>query len=86
MSDVPQTRLYLCYGLTTLAVVVIVYLSPFWPFQFWTNQHWLAQVGLHPRGDMITRWARQAGIAPFAILIWAAVSLVMLELAQKVRR
>lgn len=86
MSDAPQPRLYICYAVTLLCVPVILYLSPFWPFQLWTNQHWLAQWGLHPRGDMIARWARQWGVGPFGLLLWAGVSLVLLELAQRIKR
>lgn len=87
MSDAAApTRLVLCAVVTVLCVPVILYLSPWWPFQFWTNQHWLADWGLHPRGNMITRWARQLGVGPFAILIWAAVALGLLELAQRIRR
>ena len=86
MSEAHPGKLYQCCAVTILCVPVILYLSPFWPFQFWTNQHWLAEWGLHPRGNMITRWARQLGIAPFSLLIWAAVSLLLLELAQRIRR
>ena len=85
-DDAPTGRLILCFIVTLFCVPVILYLSPFWPFQLWTNQHWLADLGLHPRGNMITRWSRQLGVGPFAILIWGAVSLVLLELAQKIRR
>ena len=87
MSDAaPQQRLILCYVFTAACIPVILYLSPWGPFQLWTNQHWLADWGLHPRGNMVTRWARAWGVGPFAILIWAAVSLALLELAQRIRR
>lgn len=85
-AEQPSKRLILCVLFTGLCVPLILYLSPWWPFQFWSNQHWLADMGLHPRGNMITRWARQLGVGPFAILIWAAVSLVLLEVAQRIRR
>lgn len=85
-GDTPQTRLIFCAVVTALLVPVILYLSPWWPFQLWTGQHWLADWGLHPRGNMITRWARQWGIGPFGILLWAFVSLLLLELAQRIRR
>ncbi|MEM6588409.1 MAG: hypothetical protein AAF641_08185 [Pseudomonadota bacterium] len=86
MSDEAPTRLIICAVFTALCVPVILYLSPWWPFQLWTNQHWLAEWGLHPRGNMINRWVRGWGLGPFAILIWAAVSLFLLELAQRIRR
>lgn len=86
MSDEIQPRLILCFVVTALCVPVILYLSPWWPFQLWTNQHLLVDWGLHPRGNMISRWLRPWGLGPFAILVWAAVSLLMLELAQRIRR
>mgnify|MGYP001794506552 CR=1 FL=1 len=85
-EELPQGKMILCFVFTIACLPVILYLSPWWPFQFWTNQHWLAEWGLHPRGNMITLWARQLGVGPFALLIWAAVSLALLEVAQRIRR
>lgn len=75
---------------TALATVIVVciavalfYISRFWPFDLWTRQSWLAQLGLRPQGGLLQVWLRGTPFAQFELIIWAVASFVVLSWTEK---
>lgn len=75
---------------TALSVLVVVavaialfYISRFWPFDLWTRQSWLAQIGLRPQGALLQSWLRGTSFAQFELLIWVAASFLILSWTEK---
>lgn len=75
---------------TALAVVLVLcvtvalfYVSRFWPFDLWSRQSWLAQIGLRPQGGMLQVWLRGTNFSQFELLIWGAASFLILSWTEK---
>jgi len=69
--------------LVLCVAVVLFYLSRFWPFDLWTRQSWLAQVGLRPQGGLLQLWLRGTGFAQFELIIWGVASFLILSITEK---
>ena len=50
--------------------IIFLYLSRFWLFDLWGREGLFGIRELRPRGDLLTRWMRQLGLAPFTLIVW----------------
>lgn len=71
-------------GLALAAMVgaILLYLSPFWPFELWDNEGLFGIRDLRPGGDLLSRWLRGTLVAPFDILIWVVIVFLSLTWLQ----
>lgn len=76
-------RYFLAIILVVVVSVVLLYLSMFWPFEFWARRSFLGEMGLRPGGDMIGFWLRGTPFAQFDLLIWIVGSFLSLTVTEK---
>lgn len=69
--------------LMLLLATVLLYLSRFWIWRLWPGPGLFGWNQLPPQGDLVTRWLRGTPLAPFALLVWAAGSFLVLTWVQK---
>jgi hypothetical protein len=74
--------------LLALVLVLVVatglfYVSRFWPFELWTRQSWLGQMGWRPRGGMLMQWLRGTPFVQFELLLWGVGSFLLLSLTER---
>lgn len=59
---------------------VLVYASPWWPFEWWTRG---GMLGLPPGGDLVGEWLRGTAWAPFDLIAWGIASILLLTALRK---
>ncbi|MEM7191157.1 MAG: hypothetical protein AAF439_16210 [Pseudomonadota bacterium] len=71
-------------GLILAAVIGLIlwYLSPFWPFDWWGREGLFGLQDLRPGGDLLSRWLRGTMFAPFDVLIWIVGAFLVLTWVQ----
>ena len=62
---------------------VLLYLSPFWVFEFWGREGLFGIAELRPGGDLVGRWLRGTLLAPFDALIWVVGVFLILTWAER---
>ena len=77
-------RLILQLLVVVLASTVLLYISRFWPFEWWGRKHALAELGLRPDGNLLRFWLRGTPLASFDVVIWILISFPVLSFAEKV--
>lgn len=72
-------------GLSLALIIgaVLLYLSPFWPFEVWGRDGLFNLEALRPGGDLLSRWLRGTLLAPFDVLIWVIGAFLVLTWVQK---
>lgn len=79
-------RLIACAVIVLFVGACLLYLSQFWPYQLWTRQSWLGQIGLRPAGDMLRIWLNGTPLMEFSLLVWLCISFAALTLTEKLCR
>ncbi len=69
-------------ALAAMMGAILLYLSPFWPFELWDNEGLFGIKGLRPGGDLLSWWLRGTLVAPFDILMWVAIVFLSLTWLQ----
>ena len=69
--------------IAALAGIVLLYLSPFWPFDLWGREGLFGIEALRPGGDLLSRWLRGTMLAPFDVLIWVVAVFLSLTWMQQ---
>lgn len=69
---------------TVIVAVVLLYLSRFWVFEFWSRDGLLGVKELRPQGGLLARWLRGTEAAPFELLIWVLGGFLILTGLQKI--
>lgn len=60
-------------GLAAVTGAILLYLSPYWPFELWGREGLFGIEAFRPGGDLLGRWLRGTMIAPFDVLIWVVI-------------
>ncbi len=76
-------RLALQLFIVVFAAAILLYLSRFWPFEWWDRKHALAELGLRPGGNLLRFWLRGTPFASFDVLIWILISFPVLSVVEK---
>ena len=76
-------RLILQLLIVLAVATVLLYISRFWPFEFWGRKHPLAEFGLRPDGNMLRVWLRGTPVASFDLFIWILISFPILSVTEK---
>lgn len=76
-------RRVITLALVAFLAAVLLYLSGFWIWSFWSGPGLFGIEALHPQGDLVARWLRGTKAAPYSLLIWAIGVFVVLTLVQK---
>lgn len=69
-------------SLALIIGAVLLYLSPFWPFDLWDREGLFGIQDLRPGGDLLSRWLRGTMLAPFDVLIWVVGVFLILTWVQ----
>lgn len=72
------------FGICLAAALVLIglYLSRFWPFDWWNRDGLLGVEALRPQGDLLRRWLRGTMFAPYDLLIWVVGCFAILTMLQ----
>lgn len=76
-------RRILASVIVLIVAVVLLYLSRFWPFEFWTRRSFLGEWGLRPGGGMLQFWLRGTPFAQLELILWVVGSFVALTWTEK---
>ncbi|MGB0507713.1 MAG: hypothetical protein ACPGGK_16120 [Pikeienuella sp.] len=70
--------------LALIIAMVMLYISRFWPFDWWGREGLFGWDALRPGGDILRRdWLRGTMLRPYDLLIWVGAGYLILTLAQK---
>ena len=69
--------------LTFVAGLILLYLSRFWAFGFWSRDGLFGIKQLSPNGGLLARWLRGTDFAPFELLIWGVLAFLTLTYLQR---
>jgi len=61
---------------------ILLYLSPYWPFDLWGRGGLFGFEDLRPGGDLLSQWLRGTMLAPFDVLIWVVGTFLVLTWVQ----
>ena len=78
-----MTRHVLSLLIVGVVTIILLYLSRFWVFDFWTRAGLFGIAELRPDGGLLARWLRGTPFAPFELLIWACGVFMVLTWLQK---
>ena len=72
------------FGIFIAAAVVLLalYLSRFWPFDWWSRDGLFGVKELRPQGDLLRQWLRGTMLAPYDLLVWMVGGFVILTQLQ----
>lgn len=68
----------------TLLLLCGLYLSRFWPFEWWGREGLFGIEALRPQGDLLRRWLRGTPFAAYDLLLWTVGAFFALSLIQTV--
>lgn len=77
-------RLILQILIVLIAATVLLYISRFWPFEWWERKSFLAESGLRPDGNMLRIWLRGTPVASFDLVIWILICFPVLSVVEKI--
>lgn len=66
-------------------ILIALYLSRFWPFEWWDRDGLFGIKELRPQGDLMRRWLRGTVFAPFDLLIWSVGGFAVLSILNILR-
>ena len=74
------------FGLLLAVAVgaVLLYLSPFWVFEFWGREGLFGIPQLRPEGGLLGRWLRGTMFAPFDVLAWVVGAFLILTWTERI--
>ncbi|MGB0412160.1 MAG: hypothetical protein ACPGFA_11270 [Pikeienuella sp.] len=58
-------------AMAAMLTILALYLSRFWPFEWWGRDGLLDIKDLRPQGDLLRLWLRGTPFAAYDLLIWA---------------
>jgi hypothetical protein len=72
------------FGVCIAAALILIalYLSRFWPFDWWSRDGLFGVKELRPQGDLLRRWLRGTMFGPYDLLIWTMGGIVVLSILQ----
>ena len=71
-------------SLATALALVLLYLSAWWPFEWWGRDGLFGIEILRPQGDLVEHWLRGTALARFDELIWLGGGMLLLSLVQAI--
>lgn len=72
------------FGICIAATLILIglYLSRFWPFEWWSRDGLFGIKELRPQGDLLRRWLRGTMLAPYDLLVWSVGCFAVLTMLQ----
>ncbi|MEM9474162.1 MAG: hypothetical protein AAGA71_02635 [Pseudomonadota bacterium] len=64
-----MTRKIVGWSLFVLLAVILLYVSRFWDFRFWSGGLFGIDM-LRPQGGLVAQWLRGTPLAPYELLVW----------------
>jgi len=76
-------RRFVCLAVAALAGLGLAYLSRFWPIELWGPEGLFGIEALRPQGALLRHWLRGTPLAPFELMIWAALAFLALTMLER---
>ncbi|MEM7289016.1 MAG: hypothetical protein AAF412_01385 [Pseudomonadota bacterium] len=64
--------------------LILLYISRFWPFEWWERPGLFGSRDLPPGGAVLRRWLNGTEFAPYDIILWFIIGFVVLTVLQSI--